>query len=57
MSSNSSSSFPVASSIRQKLNDGLGLKSIIHLDIINESHMHNVYVKNISNEIFDSPNM
>lgn len=35
----SSTSFPVTSSIRQKLTDQL---KPIHLDVLNESHMHNV---------------
>ena len=38
--SNNSPSFPVTSAIREKLK--AGLDSIHHLDVINESHMHNV---------------
>jgi stress-induced morphogen len=37
--SSSNPSFPVTSSIRQKLTDSL---KPIHLDVFNESHMHNV---------------
>jgi hypothetical protein len=39
MMSSSTPSFPVTSSIRQKLTDSL---KPIHLDVLNESHMHNV---------------
>ncbi len=39
-SSNTPSSFPVTSSIRHKLSTGL--QPITHLEVVNESHMHNV---------------